>query len=301
MTNRDVRHCIKTYQGLLPDQEEPGGAEVIMSSVGDVEVRLDGEVVGHGRLLVNVEDIELDYVADDDEPYLGYVCDADTSDGCEGVSMTGQTFREPETAAEWRCAHAAEAAVCDLLRAERAILRTERDAAVARAEKAEAELQEAKADARLILSAFVGANAEGVIEYRMTDADRDAIDALIGTIWETLEDSLLVAAIRRVASISTQDEAWNLDAKHSDDCSWHHDWHRCSCGLFDDLSYSDTPSGAHMTHPYAIVAPDSAEHADLLKLGWTETDRKPDGWCHMEPPFRAKNLLSAEQAEGESR
>jgi hypothetical protein len=65
----------------------------------------------------------------------------------------------------------------------------------------EAELQQAQADARLILAAFVGANAEGVIEYRMTDADRDAIDVLIGTVYDTLEDSLLVATIRRVASI----------------------------------------------------------------------------------------------------
>lgn len=41
------------------------------------------------------------------------------------------TLKEPETAAEWRCAHAAEAAACDLLRAERATLRAERDAAEA--------------------------------------------------------------------------------------------------------------------------------------------------------------------------
>jgi hypothetical protein len=41
------------------------------------------------------------------------------------------TLKEPETAAEWRCAHAAEATACDLLRAERASLRAERDAALA--------------------------------------------------------------------------------------------------------------------------------------------------------------------------
>lgn len=73
-----------------------------------------------------------------------------------------------------------------------------REASIARLE---AELQQARADAVLILSAFVGANAEGVIEHQMTDADRDAIDVLITSVWDVLEDSLLVATIRRVASI----------------------------------------------------------------------------------------------------
>jgi histidinol-phosphate/aromatic aminotransferase/cobyric acid decarboxylase-like protein len=41
--------------------------------------------------------------------------------------MSDPKLREPETADEWRCAHAAEAAACDLLRIERDRLRAERD------------------------------------------------------------------------------------------------------------------------------------------------------------------------------
>jgi hypothetical protein len=75
--------------------------------------------------------------------------------------MSDPKLREPETADEWRCAHAAEAAACDLLRAERDRLRAERDAALARAVAAEDRLREA---ARTLIEAIgsVGPeNAEG--------------------------------------------------------------------------------------------------------------------------------------------
>jgi hypothetical protein len=117
---------------------------------------------------------------------------------CEDVITRAQEFG-PE-AAEQR-AEAAEAALAAMPRPEDRCHGEWPCEASTYAASLEAELQQAQADARLILAAFVGANAEGVIEYRMTNADRDAIDVLIESVFDTLEDSLLVATIRRVASI----------------------------------------------------------------------------------------------------
>jgi hypothetical protein len=103
------------------------------------------------------------------------------------------TLKEPETDAEWRCAHAAEATACDLLRAERASLRAERDAALARAELAERRL---RITAALIIAAIGSVGPEDAEDAarRLGDVavERDAALADV-TAWRGFAGSVAVA------------------------------------------------------------------------------------------------------------
>jgi hypothetical protein len=94
------------------------------------------------------------------------------------------TLKEPETAAEWRAAHDVATTACDLLRAER-------DAALARAERADESMSSQLATHNLVLSAWHAEQVErhaAVIRAEAAEARADLAEARLAKVIQYLHD-----------------------------------------------------------------------------------------------------------------
>lgn len=56
-----------------------------------------------------------------------------------------------------------------------------------------------------------------------------------------------------------------LIPSHSKSCSWHQDWHNCSCGLFDTLAYVEPDSDNQIKTVYLSVEEAMIKQIDLAK------------------------------------
>jgi hypothetical protein len=159
------------------------------------------------------------------------------------------TLKEPETAAEWRCAHAAEATACDLLRAERASLRAERDAALAdvtawRGFAASVAVAVHPGDAGLVIADHLAVDdlPDLLAAVERVVAERDAALARVGTAErdrDIFRGAFLATKTERNAALAERDSARGerdrlraVIAEAADDLPLH-------------------PEGAHLTPPEA--------------------------------------------------